>query len=705
MLQNNGAFMNTYYNEITEKPVQSENGKIVYRIPYGAFCGNGDLGIVFNNDDDGLIIHISKCDFWKFTPGAHSEGGIKTVGTIRFNNIDLQKYNIRQYFDKGLMLCQFADTEMEVFVAPENKIYFQIKSPDNGSFPEIDIGMPETCGSKNFVFNDMGLKWYLRKFDGKDVIMESDVAVCCKRLETERHDGFKIVRYCIAVVTNFDTPEYVSRSIDMALHCDYDADKINTAEKWKKFFSASKVTLPDKTIEKHYNASLYLLACCMGNAKFPPGLFGNFITDDFFPWAGDYHLNYNYEAPYYCVFSSNHPELANGYMMPLEDMIEKGREYAKFENCKGIYFPVSFGPKGLDLYTMKGCKEHDILFLGQKSNAAYAAVIVAMHWYSTYDKDYARNHLYPYMREVADFWEDYLVKEKNRYVILKDAAHEIPYYRCEKFKYWTHKNQIEAKNNIVSVALVRMVMKCILDMSAELDIDSEKRAVWQDILDNISEFPTFIKRGKRCFRYTEKGMRWRNDNTVGLQHIFPISQIGLGSDKKLLKIARNSYFMNDRRLDDNGSNSYLPAGARIGVDPKYLIDGLRMNIKEFALPNMLFRHHGGGIEHLTTVPATINEMLMQSHEGIIRLFPCWDKNDDASFENLRADGAFLVSAEIKNGKIPAVKIRSLAGRKCTVDCGFVKNVIRVVDGKKIKFQKNDNVISFKTDVDTEYLLK
>lgn len=200
-------------------------------------------------------------------------------------------------------------------------------------------------------------------------------------------------------------------------------------------------------------------------------------------------------------------------------------------------------------------------------------------------------------------------------------------------------------------------------------------------------------------------MRWRNDNTVGLQHIYPISQVGLGSDKKLLKIATNTYFINDRRMDDNGSNSYLPAGARLGVDPKYLIDGLKMNIKEFALPNMLFKHHGGGIEHLTTVPATINEMLMQSHEGIIRLFPCWNRKDDAAFENLSADGAFLVSSELKNGKIASLKIKSLAGRKCTLDAGDIKAVVRSSDGKKIKFQKKDIVISFNTEVDTEYTLK
>ena len=72
--------MNTYFNEITSPPVNIDGGKILYKIPAGAFCSNGDLGVVFDNDEKGLLLHISKCDFWKFTPGAHKDGGIKTVG-------------------------------------------------------------------------------------------------------------------------------------------------------------------------------------------------------------------------------------------------------------------------------------------------------------------------------------------------------------------------------------------------------------------------------------------------------------------------------------------------------------------------------------------------------------------------------------------------------------------------------------------------
>jgi hypothetical protein len=253
------------------------------------------------------------------------------------------------------------------------------------------------------------------------------------------------------------------------------------------------------------------------------------------------------------------------------------------------------------------------------------------------------------------------------------------------------------------LGLVKLLFDGIYDMATTLGLNPEKYALWEDIIENLSDFPTFIKKGKKCFRYSNFGIRWRDDNTVGLQHIYPASQIGLSSGEKLLKIARNTYFINDRRLDDNGSNSYLPAGARIGVDPEFLIEGIHQNIKEFSLPNGLFRHYGGGIENLTTIPATINEMLMQGFEGVIRLFPCWNKKSDASFTNLRADGAFLVSAELKDEKITSLKIKSLKGRACNLQSDNIKSVIRESDNKQIEFKKNGDIITFETQENETYL--
>lgn len=69
---------------------------------------------------------------------------------------------------------------------------------------------------------------------------------------------------------------------------------------------------------------------------------------------------------------------------------------------------------------------------------------------------------------------------------------------------------------------------------------------------------------------------------------------------------------------------------------------------------------------LQGVPSAINEMLLQSHEDVIRLFPVWPRQKDASFVNLRAVGAFVVSSELSNENITNVTIRSEKGRTCRI---------------------------------------
>ena len=58
------------------------------------------------------------------------------------------------------------------------------------------------------------------------------------------------------------------------------------------------------------------------------------------------------------------------------------------------------------------------------------------------------------------------------------------------------------------------------------------------------------------------------------------------------------------------------------------------------------------------LPAVIDACLLQSYNGIIRMFPNWPNNKDAEFQTLRAAGGFLVSSSIHKGNIPEIRIYS-----------------------------------------------
>ena len=67
-----------------------------------------------------------------------------------------------------------------------------------------------------------------------------------------------------------------------------------------------------------------------------------------------------------------------------------------------------------------------------------------------------------------------------------------------------------------------------------------------------------------------------------------------------------------------------------------------------------------------SVMAPFQEMLLQSWDGSIRLFPRWPKDRDVAFDGWRAQGAFLVSAAMKGGKVAYFKVKSEKGAPCVV---------------------------------------
>jgi hypothetical protein len=71
-----------------------------------------------------------------------------------------------------------------------------------------------------------------------------------------------------------------------------------------------------------------------------------------------------------------------------------------------------------------------------------------------------------------------------------------------------------------------------------------------------------------------------------------------------------------------------------------------------------WKGHGYYMSEQTAIAGLINEFLLQSVDGIIRIFPAWPKDKDAAFTRLRAQGGFLVSAEQKNGEIEQFEIEA-----------------------------------------------
>ncbi len=646
-------------------------------LPSGAVCGNGDLCLMAGGGKKTLTFNIGKIDFWKAMPGNTTDGGIKTVGTLEMTGVKPNAMRTEQRLDEGLLVSRGGSVQWELFVAPQNVAVFTVETPVTAAPVQMHLSITQGSGSVTGTELVDGMTVAERRFEDEALLFPSAVCAVLAEQAPQTCGDTRVQTFVLSVVSNHNTEDYRSQALSLAT-ADTDALRRAHDSWWQAYWKKSSVTLPDALLEMQWYADQYVLACCCGHPSFPPGLFGNFICADDVPWHGDYHLNYNYQAPFYGVFAANRPELSDGYEAPLLDFMPEGERNAReFLGCRGIYYPVGIGPKGLNTSRAPSA-EHNELFLGQKSDAAYGAVIMILRWNATRDESYAAR-VYPYVRAAARFFEDYMVFEDGRYQIKNDAIHEVPFY-WKGFTYGCEDDYSTDTNNLLTLGLVRMLLPAAADMADALGVDADAASVWRTVCEQLSPFPTFTYKGRDVFRYTEHGRDWKRDNTLCTQHVFPAGQIHLGSDAQLLRLARNTFLVEDRSLDDNGANSYLPAGARIGIDEKHLVHALHRHLKKFRMPNGLFDHAGGGIEHNTMTMSTVNEMLLQSVGGTIRLFPVW--RADASFETLRADGAFLVSAKRCGGEVGDVRIVSEKGSLLRMENPFRTAVVTRGDGTR-----------------------
>lgn len=710
--------LSRYKAIFTQRPQQVPSNKVVD----GPIIGNGDVGVVVSGEPEQQRFWISKNDFWKakrmFPNGSPCLlGGIDIhIPSLKNGSYyceqRLYEAEIRSTFQSG---TSSVSTRSWV-AASQNLLVIELSCEGEPVPVSVDLWVQPGHESTTVGGQRDGISWVSRHFSGADLDWPTQGSLALRSLdktgnEFVLHEGeHKII--VISVCTNHDSVDCLNEAIRYAEGSSIASIASIRAEHdqwWRQFWSKSAIEIGDELLEQFWYGSHYIMACCSRNKAFPPGLFGNWITTDSPAWAGDYHMNYNYQAPWWGTYSSNHIELTEPYDTPILQYVPIGQQYAaQYLGCRGVYYDVGIGPKGLPTALCETPYEDGHMFCGQRSNASYCAINMLMRFYHTYDRDYAEQIAYPFLLQVGKFWEDYLKWENDRYVIYNDAINEVEVWTTDhEDENWAE--GFHSMNPLLSLGFIRAIFKGLIDISTELSKDGERRAKWSHILSHISEFPTYEREGKTVFRLTERGSQFNMSNSLEIQQVFPAGAIGLGSDPGLLEIARNTLTAMNRWSDYNGFSTIFTAAARVGYDPDVILAQLRRQCVEHSFPNLFIFFGGGGIECCSGVPTAINEMLLQSHEQIIRLFPVWPVGRNARFENLRAVGAFLVSSELIEGEIAYADIKSEKGRVCKVVNPWKGKSIGVIEmdhdlQHEIPFSDNEQMISFQTVAGKTYKL-
>ena len=428
------------------------------------------------------------------------------------------------------------------------------------------------------------------------------------------------------------------------------------AEFWRKSFIQFN---PDPMLEQLWYFGLYQAASALGRAPVP-GLCGLWHGHQDMPkqgffWAV-YTLDQNCQIHTLPVFCVNHPELATPFMDTFLDALPltKKQTRAWFE-LPGACYGLEMGFKGGE---PSFGSDYRLCLCG----GPYCGIVYVWAYRYTRDKQLLREKIYPFLREIVRFWAAFMEKgEDGRYHIPLTVPAEI---------------FTLTRDAIAPLSLLKPCLQLAIEAAELFDLDAKERRQWEDLLANYPPYP--MRKGiivdgadipldhPSHFTYRLYPVVLSHDDdkdvwrAVGrtLDHIAPSFR---SEDGKDLRIAGWPWFFFTRaRLMHGKKREMLP-----------LLHG---ELYHQLKPNGLFIHMGMGRdtsenprirewatatpENNSTVMMIVTEMLMQSYNGLIRLFPGLVGKANARFGDLRAEGAFLVSSEMVEGKVRFVSLRA-----------------------------------------------
>ncbi|MFV0564275.1 MAG: glycosyl hydrolase family 95 catalytic domain-containing protein [Flavobacteriaceae bacterium] len=398
------------------------------------------------------------------------------------------------------------------------------------------------------------------------------------------------------------------------------------------------------------------------------------------PWNADYHLNINLQMNYWLANTTGLDELNNPLFDYIDGLVEKGKATAQNNfGCRGTFIPHAS-----DLWGPTWMRSPTAYWGSSMGAGGWVMQHYWQHYMFTKDSVFLKNRAYPALREVAQFYSDWIIEDPRDGTLISvpSTSPENRFFNNRGLKVATCLGSAMDQQIIYEVFENYLKASEILNQNNDL-VNTVKKQITKLRPGFVVGEDGRILEWDRFYKEPEPGHRHMSH----LYGFHPGNSITQERNPKLVKAVRKTL---DYRLEHGGAGPgwsrawLINCSARL-LDAEMTHEHIQLLLKKSTGANLFNIHPPFQIDGNFGYTAGVAEMLLQSHEeNLVRLLPAlpaaW-KN--GTVKGLKARGGLTVDMAWNDNKLDNVRIKSAFDHQFNLVYNNISKPVKLKKGEEI----------------------